>query len=361
VAAVRDGGRGGTVSAGSEARRLGEEDGLRLLRDAPMGELMRMAHEVRMRRHPGDRVTFVVDTNPNYGNVCVTRCRFCAFCRREGDADAYRLTPAELAERVRPAAEMGADTVLLQGAHDPHVSLDDWIGYIRALKGIRPGLHVHPFSPPEIQFMARQQKATVAEVLQALRSEGIDTLPGGGAEVLVDRVRAAIAPNKCSADEWLSVMEQAHGLGMRTTATLMFGHVETDREIVQHLLRLRDLQDRTGGFSSFIPWSFKPGNSPLSREVPRGAHPARYVRIIALARLLLDNVPHVQSSLFSESVTAGMLGLMAGADDFGGVLLEENVLRKTGYQRRTNLDRVLAIIRRAGFTPARRDSHYEVL
>ncbi len=349
------------MSVGSAEPRLDEAQSLQLLREAPLGELMRMAHEARSRRHPDGRVTFVVDTNPNYSNICVTRCRFCAFCRKPGDPDAYRLTPQELADRVRPVAEMGNVTVLLQGAHDPDVTLDRWIGYIRALKAIRPDIHVHPFSPPEIHYMARQEQTSVAEVLAALRSEGIDTLPGGGAEILCDRVRSAIAPKKCSADEWLSVMQQAHELGFRTTATLMFGHLETDREIIEHLLRLRDLQDRTGGFASFIPWSFKPGNSPLSEQVPQGAHPARYVRIIAVARLVLDNFPHIQSSWFSESVTAGMLGLMAGADDFGGILLEENVLRTTGYHRRTNLQRVLEIIARAGFTPARRDSHYDIL
>jgi cyclic dehypoxanthinyl futalosine synthase len=349
------------VSVGIDRHRFDGEESLRLLREAPLGELMRMGHEARSRRHPGGLVTFVVDTNPNYSNICETRCSFCAFCRREGDPDAFRLTPQELAERVRPASELPRLTVLLQGAHDPGISLDDWIAYIRAIRGVRPDIHVHPFSPPEIHFMARREQTTVAQVLSALRHEGIDTIPGGGAEVLCDRVRSAIAPSKCSADEWLSVMEQAHEQGFRTTATLMFGHVESDRDIVEHLLRLRDLQDRTGGFASFIPWSFKPGNSPLSEKVPRGAHPARYVRIIALARLVLDNFVHVQSSWFSESVTAGSLGLLAGADDFGGILLEENVLRTTGYQRSTNLDKVLAIIRRSGFIPARRDSHYEVL
>ncbi len=321
---------------------------------------MRMAYERRTQLHPTRLITFVIDTNPNYSNICVTHCSFCAFCRNADDDDAYRLTPEELAQKVWPAAEKGA-TVLLQGGHDPSITLKDWIGYIRALRCLHPNIHIHPFSPPEIHFLAVREGCETKEILAALYDEGITTLPGGGAEVLVDAVRAMISPAKCDVATWLRIMEEAHGFGMRTTATLMYGHVEQDEDIVTHLLRLRDLQDRTQGFNSFIPWSFKPGNSPLSLKVPHRAHPARYIRIIAAARLILDNFPHIQSSWFSESVTAGSLGLLAGADDFGGILLEENVLRKTGYVQQTSLEHVLAIIRRSGYTPARRDSHYNVV
>ena len=341
--------------------RYERADGLRMLRDMPLGELMRVAHHARIQRHPGGVVTFVYDTNPNYKNICATRCQFCAFNRSEGETDAYTLSPGELGQRVRSAAELGATTVLLQGGHNPDVSLDDWLEYIRAIRAACPDIHIHPFSPPEIIFVARRERMTPREVLAVLLEEGIDTLPGGGAEVLCDRVRGEIAPSKCSADEWLAVMEDAHRLGFKTTATLMFGHVETDEEIIEHLLKLRGLQDRTGGFSSFIPWSFKPGGSPLTERVPTGAHPARYVRIIATSRLMLDNFEHVQSSWFSESITAGSLALLAGADDFGGLLAEENVLRTTGHRRRTSLDKVLAIIRRSDFTPARRDSYYRIV
>jgi len=341
--------------------RFTRSDGLELLGRVALGELMRMAHEARMRRHPEGLVTFVCDTNPNYTNVCVTGCRFCAFCRDAGADDAYTLTPGELAERVRSAAERGATTVLLQGGHNPAVGLAEWLAYVRAIRAACPGIHVHPFSPPEIIFTARRERMPVIDMLRALREEGIDTIPGGGAEVLSDRVRSAIAPRKCSAGEWLAAMEQAHGLGFKTTATLMFGHVETDDDIIEHFIRLREVQDRTGGFTSFVPWSFKPGCSPLTEQVATAAHPARYLRIIATARLMLDNFPHVQSSWFSESITAGSLGLLAGADDFGGILVEENVLRETGYRRQTTVEALLSIIRRSGFVPARRDSHYMIV
>ncbi len=341
--------------------RYSESDCLELLKDAPLGELMSEAHAARFVRQQENVVTFLVDTNPNYSNICSTRCRFCAFWRHEDDPDAERLSAEELASRIRPVAELGKVTVLLQGAHDPDVSLKDWIEYIRAIQAVGSDIHVHPFSPPEILFMAQQENKSAKEILEALWDEGIRTMPGGGAEVLCDRVRSEIAPAKCSADAWLSVMEQAHNIGYLTTATLMFGHLEKDEEIVEHLIRLRDLQDRTGRFLSFIPWSFKPGHSALSELVPDRTHPARYVRIIAVARLVLDNFPHVQSSWFSESETAGSLGLLAGADDFGGILLEENVLRTTGYQRQMTIEKVIELIRRSGFLPARRDSFFNIL
>jgi cyclic dehypoxanthinyl futalosine synthase len=345
----------------AKAARLDRAQALELLTREPMGALMAMAHAARIRRHPHPQVTFVFDTNPNYTNVCVTRCRFCAFCRRPGDADAYTLTPAQLADQVRRARDLGATTVLLQGGHNPKVRLADWLAYIRAIRAACPSIHIHPFSPAEYLFMARQEQTDVRAVLHAVYAEGIRTVPGGGAEILSERVRRAIAPHKADTGQWLAVCAEAHRIGFRTTATMMYGHVENDGEIVDHLLLLRGLQDRTGGFASFIPWSFKPGDTDLGREVPRTVHPARYVRIIALARLVLDNFDHIQSSWFSENVAAGQLGLLAGADDFGGILVEENVLQQAGHQRATTLENVKTIIRRAGFTPAQRDSFYNVL
>jgi len=341
--------------------RVDQEQALYLLRGAPISELMLRAHAAKKQWHPKDRVTFVYDTNPNYTNICTTGCRFCAFHCAKDTAGAYTLSSKELAERVRSAWDKGATTVLFQGGHNPDVTLADWLEYIRAIYALCPDIHIHPFSPPEIIFMAKQEGVSVREVLSVLRDAGISTLPGGGAEVLSDRVRTLLSPKKYTSAEWLDVMEQAHELGFRTTATLMFGHLETDEEIISHLLLLRALQDRTSGFNSFIPWSFKPGGSPLSEQIQEAAHPARYIRILAVARLVLDNVCHIQSSWFSESVAAGQLGLLAGADDFGGILVEENVLKQTGYQRRTTVETVLEIIRQAGFTPARRDSMYQVV
>jgi cyclic dehypoxanthinyl futalosine synthase len=334
---------------------------MELLGRVPLGELMGLAHRARRQRWPQPVVTFVIDTNPNYTNICVTRCAFCAFCRKPGDQEAYTLKPDVLVERVKKAHARGATTVLLQGGHNPEIRLHDWLSYIRAIRSACPAIHIHPFSPAEYVFMARTEKVPVEEVLQAVYDEGVRTIPGGGAEILTERVRRKIANAKATTAQWLAVCEKAHHIGFRTTATMMYGHVETDEDIVEHLMQLRALQDRTGGFSAFIPWSFKPGGSALSRRVPVQAHPARYVRIIALARLVLDNFPHIQSSWFSESIPAGQLGLLAGADDFGGVLLEENVLRTTGHDRATTLETVKTIIRRAGFTPAQRNSYYEIL
>ncbi|MDA8138451.1 MAG: dehypoxanthine futalosine cyclase [Desulfobacteraceae bacterium] len=341
--------------------RIDRAQAFELLVRTPMGELMARAHEARMARHPNELVSFVFDTNPNYTNICVTRCRFCAFCRQPNEADAYTLSPQEVAERVAAAHRLGATTVLLQGGHNPKIGLKDWLAYIRAIRVTCPQIHVHPFSPAEYLFMARQEKSNVRAILEAIYAEGIRTIPGGGAEILSERVRQRIAPHKADTQQWLEVCEAAHQIGFRTTATMMYGHVESDEDIIDHLLLLRELQDRTGGFASFIPWSFKPGDTALGKELERTVHPAKYVRIIAVARLVLDNFDHIQSSWFSENIGAGQLGLLAGADDFGGVLVEENVHRQAGHERTTTVENVKTIIRRAGFTPAQRDSFYSIL
>lgn len=348
------------MSSPAKTNRYDRLQALELLADLPMGQLMNLAHRERTRRFPEGVVTFVVDTNPNYTNVCVTGCTFCAFCRKSGGADAYLLSPRALAEKVEIAAAQGATTVLLQGGHNPKVGLRDWLAYIEAIRGTCPQVHIHPFGPAEIVFMADQEGCRVSDVLQTLWEAGIRTIPGGGAEILSETVRRIIAPRKATTAQWLDVCEKAHRIGFKTTATMMYGHLETDADIVDHLLRLRGLQDLTGGFTSFIPWSFKPGRTPLARQVGHPAHPARYVRIIAVARLVLDNFPHIQSSWFSESISAGQLGLLAGADDFGGVLVEEHVHKEAGHDRRATVDNVVTLIRRAGFTPARRDSYYRI-
>lgn len=342
--------------------RLDAQDAVTLLAGRfPVGDLMAYAHAARMRRHPEGLVTFVYDTNPNYTNVCVTHCEFCAFWRSDKAKDAYTLTPAELAARVQQAADAGATTVLLQGGHNPAVTLDHWLAYVAAIRAACPTMHVHPFSPPEIAYLSDRSRMPTREIVEWLFEAGVRTMPGGGAEVLVQRVRDAIAPEKCSAARWLDIMREAHETGMKTTATMMYGHVETPEEIVAHLLAVRALQDETQGFSAFIPWSFKPGNSALGKKVKVAAHPLLYIRLIATARLVLDNVPHVQSSWFSEDLRTGQLGLLAGADDFGGLLFEESVLGKAGHAPKTSLARTLDVIRQMGFAPAQRNSFYEVI
>lgn len=342
-------------------KRLTESKALQLFHKEPLGSLMKMAYDLRMQKHPDNLVSFIIDTNPNYTNICVTRCNFCAFYRDKNSREAYTLTPKELAAKVKSAYDKGAMTVLFQGGHNPGIRLDGYISYIEEIKKSCPDIHIHPYSPTEISFVAKLEKISVQDVLIALKNAGVNTIPGGGAEILSENVRQRLAPRKESAQKWLDVMEEAHKLGFKTTATMMYGHLENANEIIEHLFRLRNLQDKTGGFSSFVPWSFKPGKSVLSKDVTHSAHPALYARIIALSRLVLDNFSHIQSSWFSETENAGSLGLLGGADDFGGILIEENVLKNTGYNKSTTVEKVKELIKSSGFTPALRNSNYQIL
>ncbi len=341
--------------------RIDRRSALKLLQKMPLGEMMSMAHAERMRKHPGGLVSFVMDTNPNYTNICTAKCTFCAFHRDKGSKEAYTLSPEKLAATVRAAERKGATTVLLQGGLNKNITLKQLVSYIRAIRTECPKIHIHPFSPPEIDAVTRRENRTADFILKTFWDEGVHTMPGGGAEILSDRVRRVVSPDKCSAARWLEIMEIAHRIGFRTTATMMYGHLEKNEDIIEHLTKLRELQDRTGGFTSFIAWSFKPGNSELGKRVAEAAHPALYVRLTALARLFLDNFEHVQSSWFSESENAGCLGLMGGADDFGGILVEENVLKTAGHVRHTTVDSVKSLIRSSGFIPAKRDSDYRLL
>ena len=340
-------------------RRLDARDALWLLTEAPLLPLGALAHRERCRLHPADRVTFVVDANPNYTNVCDTYCTFCAFYRPPGHAEGYVHSPEEMVKRVRPALARGATRLLLQGGHNPDLPFSYYLDLVRQLRAAYPGLELHMFSPSEIRAIARFSGQTVRGVLRSFYDAGLRTLPGGGAEILSDRVRRRISPLKGAPGDWLDVMRVAHQLGYRTTATMMYGHVEQPEDVIEHLVRLRDLQDETRGFFAFIPWSFKRGTTPLSGAVAEDAGPGRYLRILAVSRLFLDNVPHVQCSWFSEGEKAGQLGLQFGADDFGGTLLEENVLRAAGHDNATSSDRVAQVIRDAGFVPVQRTTLYE--
>jgi cyclic dehypoxanthinyl futalosine synthase len=331
------------------------------LRDVPLLRVGELASQARQRHNPGNHVTFVVDANPNYTNVCDTYCSFCSFYRRPNHPEGWTLSVDELVAKARDARARGATRLLLQGGHNPELGLDYYEELIAAIREACPGLELHMFSPPEIRAIAGYTGLGVAGVLKRFRAAGLATLPGGGAEILSERVRHEISPLKGTPDEWLDVMRSAHGLGFRTTATMMYGHLERDEDVIEHLRRLRELQDETGGFFAFIPWSFKRGATPLSSAVPQDAGPGRYLRTLAVARLYLDNFPHVQASWFSEGEKAGQLGLHFGADDFGGTLLEENVLRAAGHDNATTTDRVVRVIRDAGFTPVQRTTTYETL
>ena len=262
---------------------------------------------------------------------------------------------------VGRAVEKGATTALLQGGHDPDIPFSYYLDVVRALRAAFPNLMPHLWSPSEIRLMADVSGQSLREVLEQLWEAGQRTIPGGGAEILVDRVRKRISPKKPSADSWLEVNRVAHEVGFRTTATMMYGHAETDVEIVEHFRKLRDLQDGTSGFTAFIPWSFKPGNTNLEKKVPESPGSVKYLRIIAFARLYLDNFEHIQASWFSEGKKVGQIALHGGGDDFGGTLIEENVLRLAKHHQRTTVDECCDLIRDAGFLPAQRTTLYETL
>ena len=341
--------------------RLGREEGLWLWRHGELLELAAWANERRYHLHPEPVVTFVIDSNPNYTNVCVTDCVFCAFYRKPGHPEGYALTVEQVMEKIQRAAEQGATTVLLQGGHNPTLPLDYYLSLIRETHSRFPQVTPHFFTASEVATMAQVSGLTIREVLERLKDAGQFTLPGGGAEILSDRIRRRLAPKKGGAEAWLTVHRQAHELGFKSTATMMFGHIEEDEDILEHLEHVRRLQDETGGFTAFVPWTFKPGNTPLQRRIHRHAGPTRYLRMIAFARLYLDNVPHIQASWFSEGKKAGQIALHVGADDFGGTLFEENVHAATNFINRTTAEEVATLIRESGFTPAQRTTLYEIL
>jgi cyclic dehypoxanthinyl futalosine synthase len=342
--------------------RLRDDQGLALLRDAPLNELGRLAAQVRHRLHPAREVTFAIDTNPNYSNICVTDCAFCAFYRRPGDPEGYVLTVEEVMEKIATAVRQGATTVLLQGGHNPALPFEYYLSLVRETRRRFPGVTPHFFTCSEIEQMAAVSSLSTRRVLEELHRAGQVTLPGGGAEILSDRVRRRLAPKKGPTSAWIGIMREAHQVGMRSTATMMYGHLEEDEDILEHLERVRALQDETGGFTAFVPWSFKKGNTPLeARLEARGFRPAgaaRYLRILALARIYLDNVPHLQASWFGEGKKTGQIALHFGADDFGGTLIEENVHLATGHDLKTTVKEIKILIREAGFTPVQRTTLY---
>ena len=339
--------------------RVTDEEGLHLLRDASILELGELAMEIRWRRHPEPVITFVVDTNPNYTNVCDVDCTFCAFYRPPGHHEAYTHTIEEMMQKIEGAVSMGATTVLMQGGVSPEIPFEYYVDMVRAVCERFPRVTPHFWSAPEIQGMARVSSLTTREVLARLKEAGQTTMPGGGAEILSDSVRRKISHKKGGADAWLTVHREAHELGFRTTATMMYGHVETDTDIISHLSAIRELQDLHHGFTAFVPWSFKPGNTPLLIKIPLHAGPNRYLRVLAVSRIFLDNFDHIQASWFSEGKKAGQVALHWGADDFGGTLFEENVHACTGFVNKTSTEEIRTLIRESGFEPAQRTTLYE--
>lgn len=336
-------------------KRISRSKALQLYKKAGLLELGRMADQARAALHPTEVVTFVVDRNINYTNVCINRCRFCAFWRDESDPEAYVLGRRALYGKIRETLQLGGTQILIQGGLNPALPARFYTDMLRDIKK-RFRINVHGFSPPEICFIAERSELTVRETLMMLIEAGLDSVPGGGAEILSDRTREALSPKKIKTSRWLGVMREAHGLGMRTTATMMFGSLESAGEIIEHLDAVRALQDRTGGFTAFIPWSFQPGNTELSHLVPATA--AEYLRVLALSRLYLDNVRNIQASWVTQGIKLAEVSLRFGANDMGSTMLEENVVSSAGTSHTVSLEDILRAVRSAGFTPAQRDTYY---
>ena len=342
-------------------KRLDRDEGRFLLAEAGLLELGALAQEVRFARVPDKRVTFVIDSNPNYTNVCITDCQFCAFYRKPGDPEAWTLTVDEVLTKIEFAASKGATTVLLQGGHNPALPLQYYLDLVTETRRRFPQVTPHFFTASEIQTMAMVSHLTIGDVLDRLWEAGQRTIPGGGAEILSERVRTRIEPKKGGPAAWLDVHRDAHRRGFKSTATMMYGHVETPDDVVDHWEAIRELQDAHGGFTAFVPWSFKPGNTLLEKWVKHYKGPNAYLRMLAASRLYLDNFEHIQASWFSEGKRAGQIALHFGADDWGGTLFEENVHKAADYVNTITVEDITALIREAGFAPVQRTTTYEIV
>ncbi|MGQ9500273.1 MAG: cyclic dehypoxanthinyl futalosine synthase [Dissulfurimicrobium sp.] len=336
-------------------QRLSFEEALFLYEKADLLTLGTLADEIRRLIHPEPIVTYVIDRNINYTNICISGCKFCAYYRAPGDKEGYVLSKEELAQKIEETKALGGTQILLQGGLHPDLPLsfyEDMLSFIKSSFAI----HCHAFSPPEIIHLAKLSGLSINDVLSRLKAAGLDSIPGGGAEILSDRVRNIISPKKASTNEWLDVMEAAHGLGIRTTATMMFGHVETTEERILHLIRLRELQDRTGGFTAFIPWPFQPKNTALN---VKSATAHEYLKLLALSRIVLDNFQNLQASWVTQGPKIAQIALFFGANDLGSTMIEENVIAATGVNHRLSENEIRRLITDAGFLPRQRLMDYK--
>ena len=348
--------------------RITKERALDLLTSADLLDLGEAADRMRKSLHPEGIVTFVVDRNINYTNVCINQCKFCAFYRDPESPEAYVLSEDELFKKIEETIVLGGTQILLQGGLHPDLGLDYYTDLLRSIKE-RFEINVHGFSPPEVCYLAKKHNLTIRETIQILRQAGLDSIPGGGAEILSDRIREVLSPKKIKSGEWLRVMEEAHELSMRTTATMMFGSVEESEDIVEHLDVIRSLQDRTGGFTAFIPWSFQPGNTKLSKEsvvgdqrsAVKSATAIDYLRVLALSRIYLDNVRNIQASWVTQGLKLAQVALRFGANDFGSTMIEENVVRAAGVSYCVTKEDIVKAVKAARFEVAQRDTYYNII
>ncbi|MDO9289701.1 MAG: cyclic dehypoxanthinyl futalosine synthase, partial [Thermodesulfovibrionales bacterium] len=353
--------------------RISKKEALTILKNSDLLGLGEWADGIRKDLHPEKIVTFVVDRNINYTNICINKCTFCAFWRDKKDRDAYVLNKDELFKKIEETIALGGTQILMQGGLHPDFDIGYYIDLLKAIKA-RFNINVHGFSPPEICYIADRSDLTIKETLNILRAAGLDSIPGGGAEILSDRVREILSPRKIKSSSWLKVMENAHMLGMRTTATMMFGSVEKPEDIIEHLDAIRNLQDKTGGFTAFIPWTFQPGNTELAKLEQQNSRTAEqkdycatallrcgstaveYLRVLALSRLYLDNVENIQASWVTQGLKIAEVALRFGANDFGSTMIEENVVASTGISYSVSMEDIIRAIKNAGFRPAQRDT-----
>lgn len=338
--------------------RVSRDEAVRLLEDGDLLELGALADAVRRRLHPEGVVTYIIDRNINYTNVCTAQCAFCAFYRDQPSREGYLLNKSELSQKIEETLELGGNQILLQGGLHPDLGIEFYEEMFRWMKATYPTLWIHGLSPAEVKHICKVSSLTTEEAVRRLIAAGLDSIPGGGAEILSDRVRAIIGIHKGSTADWLEVMEVAHGQGLRTTATMMFGHVETLEERVDHLLHLRDLQDRTGGFTAFIAWTFQPENTALAGDELTSF---QYLRALAVSRIVLDNFPSVQASWVTQGGKIGQVSLRFGANDFGSLMIEENVVSAAGAHFRLTEAEIARAIQAAGFVPKRRTMHYQIV
>lgn len=338
-------------------RRITPEEAVRLLQEEDVLTLGARADAMRKQYHPDNRVTFVKDRNINYTNICVCKCSFCAFYRDIDSPDAFVLDKAELAAKIEETLELGGTQILMQGGLHPEFGIEWYEDMLRFIKERYP-IWVHSFSPPEVAHFAKVSGLTVAETVRRLKEAGLDSIPGGGAELLVDEERVRISPNKLMSAGWLAVMEEAHKQGMRTSATMMFKKGDAPEKIVEHLEKIRSLQDKTGGFTAFIPWPFQPNRTELGGE---HVTPLEYLKVLAVSRLYLDNIDNIQVSWVTQGPKVGQTALFFGGNDFGSLMIEENVVKSTGVGYRMQSEEIVHHIRQAGFTAAQRDMHYRIV
>jgi cyclic dehypoxanthinyl futalosine synthase len=337
---------------------LDRQEALWLLTEADLLEIGKLADGFRKKKHPEGRVTFVVDRNVNYTNVCESQCRFCAFYRQADATDAYLLDYETIHGKIAELVAFGGTQLLMQGGLHPSLTIEWFEKLFAQIRQRFPAVQIHSLSPAEVIHIARLSEISMAECLRRLQKAGLASVPGGGAEVLVDAVRKEISPNKIGWRDWAAVMEEAHTLGMRTTATMMFGSRESPEDIVEHLFRVREIQGRSGGFTAFIPWTFQPTNTELGGETASGVE---YLRVLALSRIVLDNVDNVQASWVTQGARMAQVALFFGANDLGGTMLEENVVAAAGCAFSLSQEEVVEIARGAGFIPAKRNTLYEIL